>query len=190
MFYFFTNLQGSQTQQRLSLLPYQFYFFTNLQGSQTKSISRRRADVFYFFTNLQGSQTLSVKMKNNGWFYFFTNLQGSQTSESNNYCDNEFYFFTNLQGSQTRCLSCPSGVSFTSLQTYKVLKPAVCPAPRPEVLLLYKLTRFSNRGCMFLCSTQVLLLYKLTRFSNLKFNEGSRRTIHIGMRCKLFCTGN
>ena len=103
-------------------------------------------------------------------------------------------------------------IGFTSLQTYKVLKLSLQSIDSGRVLLLYKLTRFSNlqfgmyftilvlllykltRFSNFIliqqASKNVLLLYKLTRFSNLKFNEGSRRTIHIGMRCKLFCTGN
>ena len=55
-------------------------------------------------------------------FYTITNLQGSQTSFKLCHSPGLFYTITNLQGSQTASLLFSLPVSFTPLQTYKVLK--------------------------------------------------------------------
>ena len=54
-------------------------YFTDLQGSQTEEVASEICDQLSYFTDLQGSQT--IKRKNRCWsmLSYFTDLQGSQT---------------------------------------------------------------------------------------------------------------
>ena len=61
-------------------------------------------------------------------------------------------------------------ISFTPLQTYKVLKPIGFDKINIIVLHHYKLTRFSNTEYLNGFLITVLHHYKLTRFSNYKIN--------------------
>ena len=83
MFYFHSNLQGSQTSPLTTSAPLSFYFHSNLQGSQTWPEHNPLPTKFYFHSNLQGSQTLKQWLCWLRLFYFHSNLQGSQTSNSN-----------------------------------------------------------------------------------------------------------
>ena len=115
---------------------------------------------------LQGSQT-SVMFN---WlaimFYTLTNLQGSQTTPVRKSVSPTFYTLTNLQGSQTHLRQFRISLSFTLLQTYKVLKRDRSNNKKLGVLHSYKLTRFSNIIIPLCNIVQVLHSYKLTRFSN------------------------
>ena len=62
-------------------------------------------------------------------FYTITNLQGSQTNHGSNSGRKTFYTITNLQGSQTLRTHSMVKISFTPLQTYKVLKPQMRSSP-------------------------------------------------------------
>ena len=77
---------------------------------------------FYTITNLQGSQTFLSAEIICSLFYTITNLQGSQTTEWTQKGRLLFYTITNLQGSQTLTEMKFTVISFTPLQTYKVLK--------------------------------------------------------------------
>ena len=144
-----------------------FYTITNLQGSQTGLQVIFTFDLFYTITNLQGSQTSCRLQQRPFWFYTITNLQGSQTHWT--FCTGFalFYTITNLQGSQTPVSIGYCAISFTPLQTYKVLKPILLSDPFQVVLHHYKLTRFSNILHQSNSKYVVLHHYKLTRFSNL-----------------------
>ena len=60
----------------------------------------------------------------------------------------------------------PSPICFTLLQTYKVLKHVMIRTHKNLVLHSYKLTRFSNLQVKAKSGLTVLHSYKLTRFSN------------------------
>ena len=122
--------------------------------------------MFHTFTNLQGSQTKEITVDETGKFHTFTNLQGSQTNARRHIRAGKFHTFTNLQGSQTLNVALNGTISFTPLQTYKVLKPARLITSLIHVSHLYKLTRFSNKSTWNPMTLSVSHLYKLTRFSN------------------------
>ena len=60
MFSYFTDLQGSQTDNRPGGSITAFSYFTDLQGSQTGLLLSDTTYLFSYFTDLQGSQTSSV----------------------------------------------------------------------------------------------------------------------------------
>ena len=94
----------SQTGLLWDLTNMPFYTITNLQGSQTFLSAEIICSLFYTITNLQGSQTSAYRAQEICLFYTITNLQGSQTR----------FYWLYVRG------------SFTPLQTYKVLKQALC----------------------------------------------------------------
>ena len=142
-----------------------FYTITNLQGSQTIVPC---SNGFFSFTPLQTYKVLKL---------FFRKPKAKKvlhhyklTRFSNGTCkdvfEDRFYTITNLQGSQTFRQKRRDKMSFTPLQTYKVLKPNSIITVQTKVLHHYKLTRFSNRNWRHYWILQVLHHYKLTRFSN------------------------
>ena len=164
----FTPLQTYKVLKRYSLLIGRPTSFTPLQTYKvlkhiTRRISYSAVLHLYKLTRFSNSRPCTHKLH---MFYTFTNLQGSQTFVLVNMNTQWFYTFTNLQGSQTPIHQSMNVLSFTPLQTYKVLKPfslrvghSFCFTPLQTYKVLKPITAI-------VIVFMVLHLYKLTRFSN------------------------